>query len=442
MKLHSLLFAILLGCTSTCITQAEQIVPIWQLNRDTADVTNDVTENQSQTSDEHREVSIDAERILTLPSQILGSQTDFTIEFEIKRPNQTVPGHAVVLASNASHDAENGFRLIYHPPPYNAAWVMCNGYRTVEKRGFLNSKFNTITLVAHNKQMSIFLNGLILAVTNEVSPSDTPLQFGGALHDTRPPQTYPLRNIRIYDRAIFPTDFDPSLKRMRNYSGDQYMIQRAPIENELLPRILVVGDSISMGYRGFITDHFAGRAHVDYWVGSGVEWYGNDIRAKDAKAAIAWRGVLSHGPYDVITWNAMTLHWWNSQHEVRCPVDTLERNIDDAAGLLEELAPETKVIWVRCTPIRSIRPDGSHTLNNPDNERVKRYNAIVDDVMRKRGIPIVDLNPVASDQLHTIATGSQDTLHWGRETSQMFANKIIVEIENAITEPTLATGAN
>ncbi|MFG0290096.1 MAG: SGNH/GDSL hydrolase family protein, partial [Rhodopirellula sp. JB044] len=174
MKLHSLLIAFLLGCISTCITHAEQVVPVWQLNRNAADVTKGETENQSQTPDENREVSIDAERVLTLPSQILGSQTDFTIEFEIKRPKHTVPGHAVVLASNSPNDAENGFRLIYHPPPYNAAWVMCNGHRTVEKRGFLNSKFNTITLVVHNKQMSIFLNGLILAVTNEVTPSDSP----------------------------------------------------------------------------------------------------------------------------------------------------------------------------------------------------------------------------------------------------------------------------
>ena len=87
-------------------------------------------------------------------------------------------------------------------------------------------------------------------------------------------------------------------------------MQRSDIKDPALPRILVIGDSISMGYRGFITKHFKGKAYVDYWVGGG--WLDPDsVKDRNSKVKKSWSGVLSNGPYDVVSWNAMTLHMWN-----------------------------------------------------------------------------------------------------------------------------------
>ncbi|EMI42339.1 SGNH/GDSL hydrolase family protein [Rhodopirellula sp. SWK7] len=412
--------------------------PIWVLGRerlDTSMIEGDVSPVEEQ-------VRVDGENTFAVASNVLGEQTNYTVEFDVKRPVETHTGHAVVLLSNSDPESQSGFSLIYHPPPYNAAWLMCNGHRTMEQRGFLDKDFNKVTLVVKDGRMSVFRNGLVLAVTDQVKNSYAPLRFGGAFRDQTKPQSYTIRDAKVYDHAVFPTGFDETIKRMRNCSGEHYMIQRAEMEDDALPRILVVGDSISMGYRGFISEHFEGEAYVDYWVSSGVEWYGKDINAEGSDAAAAWRGVLSHGPYDVITWNAMTLHWWNDQHETRCPIETLARNIGDASDVVRRLAPATELIWIRCTPIRSNLKDGTPTLENADHARITRYNAIVDGVMHERAIPVVDLTPIAISQMHRISRGASDTLHWPRDTSRLFAEHIVQTIERSLKNRLRTQGTN
>ena len=118
-----------------------------------------------------------------------------------------------------------------------------------------------------------------------------------------------LRGLKVYDKAISPTGYDRNAEMMRACSGAGYTMQRVDVKDPKLPRILVVGTSISMGYRWFITEHFKGRAYVDYWVGGG--WMNpREFEAKEPGIETAFKGVLSQGPYDVVSWNSMTLHMW------------------------------------------------------------------------------------------------------------------------------------
>jgi len=96
---------------------------------------------------------------------------------------------------------------------------------------------------------------------------------------------------------------------------------------------------------------------------------------------------------------------------------------------LKQTAPSTKFIWVRCTPYRALQPDGTHTLDNPCNARIVKYNGIVDSVINKEGLPEVDLYAIAENQIHTVSKGSPDLVHWGPEVSRLFAAAIIKAIE-------------
>jgi hypothetical protein len=167
-------------------------------------------------------------------------------------------------------------------------------------------------------------------------------------------------------------------------------------------------------------------------VGSGCNWYGKAIDDKDAPAARAWNGVLSNGPYDIISWNAMTLHWWSPGQPDRCPDDSVARCITQAAEHVKHAAPRTTLLWVRCTPIRTNQADGTPTLDNPANARVVKFNAIVDEVMRRQNIPVIDLYAIAEKQLATVRKGSQDTVHWSQDVSRLFADAIIQEIEKQL----------
>ena len=368
----------------------------------------------------------------SLPVKLLGDQSEFTIEFEVKRAEgETRSEDNLFLISNLDEKGNKGFGIRYYSPPYNAGWLLVNGYKTFEQRGFLNNQFLKYTILVKDNSMMLFRDGLLLALTDKVKPSDRMLTVGEA--DKGQMTAFELRSLRIYDVAQFPTGFDPGISRMKTYSGDQYSMQRVEIKDPKLPRILVVGNSISMGYRNFITEHFKGKADVDYWVGG--SWIDpNSVRGENSAVKRSWLGILGNGPYDVITWNAMTLHmWWPPE---RCPEETLAPNMTEVVKFLKKISPDTKFIWVRGTPARENLPDGTPTLNNPRNNIIISYNRIVDDVMKNHGIPEVDLYTVAEKQLHTVSKGSVDLVHWEPEVYQIMAQEIIKEIERALLEKT------
>ena len=128
----------------------------------------------------------------------------------------------------------------------------------------------------------------------------------------------------------------------------------------------------------------------------------------------------------------MTLHMWNLNQAWRCPEESLEPNMLEMTEFLQKNFPETKFIWVRCTPVRNNLPDGTPVLENPANDRGVRDNRIVDGVMKKRGIPEVDLYAIAVSRLGTIRKGWADTVHWDSATSKLFADAIIREMEKAL----------
>jgi hypothetical protein len=359
---------------------------------------------------------------------VLGAQNDYTIEFEVKRAPNAKGG--LFLVSNTDEKNKTGLGLKYFPPDYNAIWLLINGNMTVEQRGFLGDAFDKVTLVIKDKRLMLFRNGLIIAVTDEVRPSVLPLTLGDI--QKAPITPYELRNIRIYDSALFPTGFDASADRMRHSSGDNYTMQRATIKDPGLPRILVIGDSISMGYRGFITEHFKDRAYVDYWVGG--SWIDpNAVRGENSPIRRGWSGVLSNGPYDVVTWNAMGLHCWTRPD--RSPEATYVTNMTEIVEHLKKTAPATRFIWVRTTPCRTTPAEGRPTLDTPENARIIRFNTMTDELMARYGIPTVDLYALCETNIDTVATGSKDAVHWNGDVSRLMAAEIITFIEKALPAP-------
>jgi lysophospholipase L1-like esterase len=404
------------------VLQGQTVNSVWELGRDPLDAS--LTKGKIELV--AGVINVDSTNSFALPAAVLGTQSDYTVEFEVKRPAEMKQGCGISLVSNTDEKNKAGFGLNYFPPDYNACALFCNGYQTVEQRGFLGDAFIKLTFVVKDGRMTMFRNGLLLAIADAVKPSVLPLVFGGAASAQRLPQSYALRNIKIYNQPIFPTGFDQSAERMRNYSGDQYFMQRAEIKDPSRPRILVIGDSISMGYRSFIAEHFKGKAYVDYWVGGGTD----AMEGENATGKRAWKGVLSNGPYTVVTWNSMSLHSWPKPD--RCPEEKYAERMTRSVAFITATAPTTKFIWIRTTPWRTTPDTGTPTLNTVENERIIRFNKTTDEIMAKYGIPEVDLYALCETKLDTVAKGSKDSVHWNQEVCKLMATEIIKKIEKEI----------
>lgn len=433
-----------LGVTGLAAAQAP--VPTWELGKNFIDPA--LIKGKIELVD--GVIKLDGTNSFEIPVSALGDQNDYTIELEFKRSanfkNLPRMEGALCLVSNRDSKTHSGLSFIYFPPAWdlnggvsNKAGIDVNCYWSGECGGLDGEAFNKYSIVVKNKLAAIYRNGLLLAMTGEVNPSRMPLTIGGKgwrgefVPDSgngKPvPEPYELRSLKIYDKALSPTGYDRSAEMMRNCAGEGYSMQRVDIKDPALPRILVIGDSISMGYRGFITKHFKGKAYVDYWVGGG--WLDPDsVKGENSKVKKSWSGVLSNGPYDVVSWNAMTLHMWNGTPG-RCPEDSYPANMTVVIEYLKKIAPDTKFIWIRCTPCTTSADGKPVVINMTRTERIIKFNKLTDEIMIKYGIPEVDLYALCEKNLDK---ASKDGVHWESAASSLMADEIIKEIEKSLPE--------
>jgi hypothetical protein len=432
------------GFAAAASVQAQTSKPTWELGKDAIDAA--TTRGRVEWAD--GVVKLDGTNSFSIPAKVLGEQNDYTIEFEFRRSPafktlSRMEG-ALLLFSNRDATTHAGTSLIYFPPAWdsnggvgNAMGIEVNAYWNGETGGLDGADFNKYSLVVKNKLASLYRNGLLLAMTGEINPSREPLTIGGAgwrgvagTAAAKPiPEPYELRALRIYDQALAPTGYDQSASLMRNVCGENYSMQRADVKDLSLPRILVIGDSISMGYRGFITERFKGKAYVDYWVGG--SWLDpHSVKGENSKVKSAWKGVLGNGPYDVISWNSMTLHMWTPAQPGRCLESNHGENMAEVIDYIRAASPKSKLLWVRCTPCTTPVEGGPNVLDAKKNERYGKFNQITDAVMVKYGIPEVDLWALCERNLDK---ASKDGVHWGAEASRLMAAEISTEIEKLLS---------
>jgi len=143
-----------------------------------------------------------------------------------------------------------------------------------------------------------------------------------------------------------------------------------------LQRILIIGDSISIGYTPFVKKLLDGKAIIEH----------NEGNAADTKTGVAkldaW---LGDGKWDVIHFN-FGLHdikiGKDNEHQV--PIEQYEKNLRSLVARLKKT--NAKLIWASTTPV----PEGP--LNPPRKvEDVPAYNAVAKKIMEENGIPVDDL---------------------------------------------------
>ena len=170
-----------------------------------------------------------------------------------------------------------------------------------------------------------------------------------------------------------PKKPDPSLHQVEDVAG--------------LPRVLLIGDSISMGYTIPVQKLLAGMANVHRIPTNGGPTMNGTAHIKE------W---LGDGKWDVIHFN------WGL-HDIRyMPDNTRQVNPEDYEKNLRSIVSTlkttgAKLIWCSTTPV-------SEGTTGPvrKNEDVLAYNAIAKKVMDENGIQIDDLYAFALPQLSAI----------------------------------------
>lgn len=189
----------------------------------------------------------------------------------------------------------------------------------------------------------------------------------------------------------------------------------APVKDDpRLPRVLLIGDSISMGYTLPVRELLKGRANVH----RPPENCGPTTRGVENLEA--WLGT---GSWDVIHFNfgLHDLKFVDDKHQVS-PED-YAKNLRAIVKRLKKT--EARLIWCSTTPVPA---GGVRPLRR--NEDVIAYNAVARKVMEDERIPINDLYAFALPRIKTIQRPVN--VHFHERGSRVLAGRVAEVIRQVL----------
>ena len=175
--------------------------------------------------------------------------------------------------------------------------------------------------------------------------------------------------------------------------------------DDKLPRVLLLGDSICNGYQSLVRDELAGIAYVSFWATS--------------KCTVD-RSYLKQLSYILEEYDYSVIHFNNGLHSLNTDRNDWEQGLRNALQLIREKGKGAKVIWATSTP-----------LKDPDlTEKSKELNAIAARVMQEENIPTNDLfalmDPLERNKFWT------DKYHYNGEGRKMQAHQVAEIIRAAL----------
>ena len=193
-----------------------------------------------------------------------------------------------------------------------------------------------------------------------------------------------------------------------------------------LPKALLTGDSISMGYTPHVVAALKGKVEVKHHRGN-AQHTGTGLKMLDR-----WIGETQ---WDVIhfNWGLWDLCYRHPQSKVQgrrdkgrgtltMPLEQYEKNLDQLAARLKKT--KAKLIWAHTTTV----PKGEAGRKVGDDDK---YNEAAVRVMKKHGIEINDLNALTDSFSPELFT-APGNVHFKTEGSKKLGHAVAEKITKAL----------
>lgn len=189
------------------------------------------------------------------------------------------------------------------------------------------------------------------------------------------------------------------------------------VDDPKLPRVLLIGDSISMGYTLEVRDLLKGKANVHRIPTNGGPTINGLANLK------TW---LGDGKWDVIhfNWGLHDLKYMPEGH-LQVEPEAYEKNLRELVGQMKAVAPGAKLIWCSTTPIPEGLTDPKRVVSD-----VVKYNALAKKVMDEAGVEIDDLYSFVLPRMAELQIPVN--VHFHESGSAVMATKVAEEIERRL----------
>ena len=191
-----------------------------------------------------------------------------------------------------------------------------------------------------------------------------------------------------------------------------------------LPNVLIIGDSISIGYFKPVQEMLVGRAvvvhnpgnaqHTGFGLAHMDEWLGET----------KWDVIhFNHGLHDLKYIGEDGRNAPVEQGKQQIPIDQYEKNLDEIVTRLKKTG--ANLIFANTTPV----PDGTKIRVKGD---AKKYNVVAERVMAKHGVPVNDLYSFSMARLEKIQRPAN--VHFSPQGSRQLAQEVTKHILDALDE--------
>jgi lysophospholipase L1-like esterase len=170
-----------------------------------------------------------------------------------------------------------------------------------------------------------------------------------------------------------------------------------------LPRVLLIGDSITRAYYKDVEQNLKGRAYCARMATSAA--------VGDPALIMQLHAFLSEAKFDVIHFN-IGMHGWTYSE------DDYGKYLPKVLKVIRKDAPGARLIWASTTPVRKDRRPG------PSDDRIRARNEIAKKYFARKHIPIDDLYTLMAphSDLHS------DDVHFNSEGAALQARQVAAEI--------------
>jgi len=180
-----------------------------------------------------------------------------------------------------------------------------------------------------------------------------------------------------------------------------------------LKRVLLIGDSISVGYTQTVINQLQGAAHVDRLANSrGV----NDP------------ALVKEITYMLGEYRYAAIHFNNGLHGFHIPDDVYACCIRQLVQILMQYGQGAGLVWASSTPVTV--PGDPSTLDEEKNTIVLRRNALAADIMQDYDIPTNDLYSVVAGRPQ-LSTG--DGYHYNAEGYALLGESVVRALRAALS---------
>lgn len=177
--------------------------------------------------------------------------------------------------------------------------------------------------------------------------------------------------------------------------GGSWSLREATVTDPSLPRVLLIGDSITNSYLEPVRKALAGKANIDAWITPTTQ--ADKSLPKTIAAILGWQ------KYAVVHFN-LGLHGWQKG---RIPEGQYEPLTRQLVQNLRAGAPQATLIWATITPV-TVKGE-PEKLNPEIQPTIEEHNRMALAVMKSEGVEIDDLAGLMAGQL-PLAAG--DMFHW------------------------------